>query len=48
MSRFHRFDDFRLKGTWMYPKDFMDRWVTKRLRLQSWTVRTEARTAPPR
>ena len=41
ISRFHRFEDFRLKGTWVYPRSFEDRWVTKRLRLQSWTIRRE-------
>jgi hypothetical protein len=41
LSGFYRFEDFRLKGTWVYPDSFQDRWVTKRLKLQSWTIRME-------
>lgn len=37
---FYRFDDFRLKGTWMYSEHFEDRFTTDRLRWQSLTIRT--------
>ncbi|MBB6729815.1 hypothetical protein [Cohnella zeiphila] len=39
-SDFYCFDDFRLAGTWIYSDDFKDEWVTRRLRWQSWTIRS--------
>ncbi len=40
-SGFYRFDDFQLANTWMYPENFKDRWVTRRLKWQAWTIRPE-------
>jgi len=39
-SDFYRFDDFRLAGTWIYSDEFKDQWVTRRLKWQSWTIRS--------
>jgi hypothetical protein len=38
---FFGMDRFRLRGTWMHAPTFQDRFVTTRLRLQSWTIRLE-------
>lgn len=41
MQSFYKMNDFKLANTWMYPASFADNWVTKRLKLQSWTIRPE-------
>ena len=33
--------DLRLRGSWIHAKDFEDRWLSDRLRLQAWTIRPE-------
>lgn len=38
---FYKMNDFHLAGTWMYPNDFKDEWVSRRLKWQSWTIRSE-------
>lgn len=38
---YYRFNNFQLINTWLYPQSFKDKWVTKRLKLQSWTIRSE-------
>jgi hypothetical protein len=42
LTGLYQLDAFKLQGTWMHSVDFADRWVTKRLRQQAWTVRMEA------
>ena len=39
LNQFPRLRDLKLKGTWIHSPDFQDRFVTDRLRLQSWTIR---------
>ncbi len=41
INMFYRMNDFSLANTWMYPESFKDEWVTKRLKWQSWTIRSE-------
>ncbi len=31
----------RIKGFWIHGADFKDEWLSKRIRLQTWTLRTE-------
>lgn len=33
--------NMRLKGEWIFSKDFEDRYISDRLRLQAWTIRRE-------
>jgi len=39
MSNYYNFNNFKLRNTWMYPSSFLDLNTTKRIQLQSWTVR---------
>ena len=41
IAGFYRLDEFKLKNTWMHADDFEDRWVSRRLKWQSWTIRGE-------
>jgi hypothetical protein len=44
LDEFPDFRDTVYKGTWMHCKDFEDRYITQRGRLQTWTVRLPAGT----
>lgn len=39
LEQFPHIKDASFKGTWMHSKDFEDKYITDRLRLQLWTVR---------
>ena len=44
LDQFPEFRDTVYKGTWVHSKDFEDRYITSRGRLQTWTVRLPANT----
>jgi hypothetical protein len=35
---FYHLDEANLAGTWMYSPEFRDKWVSKRLKWQAWTI----------
>jgi len=39
LNEFPHLRDLNLKGSWVHSPDFEDRWLSDRLRLQSWTIR---------
>jgi hypothetical protein len=40
-QNFFKLDDYVLLNTWMLSESFEDNWGTKRMKLQSWTIRSE-------
>ena len=38
LSGFHHLNESHLAGTWLYSPEFMDEWVSRRLKWQSWTI----------
>lgn len=44
LDQFPELRDIQYKGSWVHTKSFEDRYLSKRFRLQSWTIRLPANT----